>query len=372
MTAETSLWDQADQQGVLPDDHLKQMVREDVVYTDHRLPELNYQPASIDLRLGNTAYSLQCSFLPHGTSVSQNLAQLAISEIDIRDGAVLERNRPYLVPLLESLRLPPSIKAKTNPKSTTGRLDIFTRTVADYSQSFENITPGYHGNLYLEIFSRSFTIKVKTGLPLNQIRLVKGSSALQQGELLEFHRQTPVIYPERHTPTQDNSLALSLNLPTNDNTPAGYRARRNSALLDLSRLASYNPRDFWEPVYATQDLPFILEPEEFYLLTSEERVSLPPPYAAEMAAYDTSTGELRTHYAGFFDPGFGYQNSDSNPGVSPVLEIRAHDVPFMVSPGQTVCTLTFEKMLQPPRNCYGSHIGSSYNRSNTILSKHFS
>lgn len=371
MTDFASSLENIQEQGILPANWLRRAVQEDIIYTDHRIPNANYQPASIDLRLGEKAYSLQCSFLPHANSVAESLPQLTIAEIDLRDGAVLERNRPYLVPLLESLKLPPSVRAKTNPKSTTGRLDIFTRTVTDHSHAFEEITPGYQGNLYLEIFSRSFTIKVKTGLSLNQIRLVKGNSNLQAGELQNLHQDLPVIIPFSQAPNSANSVALSLNLPAENSNPAGYRARRNSALLDLSRVGQYNPRDFWEPVYTSPDIPFILEPEEFYLLTSAERVSIPPKYAAEMAAYETSTGELRTHYAGFFDPGFGYHNPPNAPGVRPVLEIRAHDVPFMVSPGQTVCTLSFEKMLEQPDIWYGDRLGSSYNRSGTILSKHF-
>ena len=356
--------------GILPTEWLRWAVLQDVIYTEHRIPDRNYQPASLDLRLGEKAYSLQCSFLPHGSTVATNLPQLTIAEIDLRDGAVLERNRPYLVPLQESLNLPPSLWAKTNPKSTTGRLDIFTRTVTDNSHSFDDIAPGYHGPLYIEIFSRSFTIRVRTGLSLNQIRLVKQDSKLPQGELLGVHQHQQVIRPHPHAPSINNSISLSLDLPAHPDL-AGFRARRNSALLDLSLLDHYNQRDFWEPVHTTPNLPFILEPEEFYLLTSAENISIPPQYAAEMSAYDTSTGELRTHYAGFFDPGFGYRANPNPTGVRPVLEVRAHDVPFMVTPGQIVCTIAFEKMMQQPERWYGDALGSSYNHSGTILSKHF-
>ena len=361
---------QDERQGILPDRMLRKAVQDDVVYTEHRIPERNFQPASLDLRLGERAYSLQCSFLPHGTTVAAKLPQIAIAEIDLRDGAVLERNRPYLVPLLESLRLPPTLWAKTNPKSTTGRLDIFTRTVTDHSDAFEEIANGYQGNLYLEIFSRSFTVKVQTGISLNQLRIVQNDPTLRKDELLEHHTHDPVIRPRNLLPTAANALILSLDLEPGPH-PNGYRARKNSALLDLSKVGHYHPRDFWEPVHVTAETPFILEPEEFYLLASKEEVSIPPAYAAEMSAYETTTGELRTHYAGFFDPGFGHGNDPHRPGVRPVLEVRAHDVPFMVTPGQKVCSISFERMLERPDNQYGSQLSSAYNRSGNMLSKHF-
>ncbi len=362
--------------GILPAKWLRAAVQDSVVHSGYTIPGENYQPASLDLRLGETAYSLQCSFLPYSGPVENRLPELTIGEIDIRDGAILEKNRPYLIPLLEGLRLPPGIHARTNPKSSTGRLDIFTRVITDNSDRFDDVIDGYEGQLYLEVFSRSFTIKVKTRLSLNQIRLFKGDSRCGPGELLSAHQDSPIILPEAGQrgqltqPNEDNSVGLSVNLK-GSSRGIGYRAKKNSALLDLSRISHYHADDFWEPVYAGRDRPLILEPEEFYLLSSTEAVCIPPEYAAEMTAYETSSGELRTHYAGFFDPGFGYGEDGRLGGVQPVLEIRAHDVPFMIGPGQKVCTLTFERMLESPAHWYGPRVGSSYQEAGRILSKHF-
>ncbi|MCH8279383.1 MAG: 2'-deoxycytidine 5'-triphosphate deaminase [Chloroflexi bacterium] len=363
--------------GVLSTRWLKEAASDDVIFTERfKIPESNFQPASLDLRLGERAHRLRCSFLPDASSVLDKLPDLAMEEIDLRDGAILERNRPYLIPLIEELRLPQGIRAKTNPKSSTGRLDIFTRVITDYSHLFDEIRDGYHGQLFLEVVSRSFTIKVRTELSLNQLRLMKGDPACEPGELLELHRTEPIVLSQagqlNHLlePAMDNTLGLSANLG-GDRSWAGYRAKKNSSLLDLSRERHYDPGDYWEPIYADHARRLILEPEEFYLLTAAEGVRVRPEYAAEMTAYDPSSGELRTHYAGFFDPGFGFGEHGDLPGVQPVMEVRAHDVPFMIEHGQRVCTLTFERMLQRPEKLYGAAIGSSYQGQGLILSKHF-
>ncbi len=364
--------------GILPARWLRLAAQNDIIYSDvYKIPEQHFQPASLDLRLGETAYSLQCSFLPYEGSVERQLQRLKIADIDIRDGAVLETNRPYLIPLLEELRLPNGIRARTNPKSSTGRLDIFTRVITDESDRFDDISEGYHGRMYLEVFSRSFAIKVQTRLSLNQLRLFKGESRCDSGELKRAHETRPIVLEkDGHLgnltqPNEDNTLGLSIDL-TGTHRGIGYRAKKNSALLDLSRIDYYNPGDFWEPVFAHEERPLILDPEEFYLLSSNERVSIPPNFAAEMTAYETSSGELRTHYAGFFDPGFGYGEDGRLGGVQPVLEVRAHDVPFMIGPGQKVCTLTFHRMLETPEEWYGPKMGSSYQEAGRVLSKHFS
>ena len=363
--------------GILPARWLRSAVQENVICSDYTIPEENYQPASLDLRLGEKAYILQCSFLPYSGAVVDKLPELTIGEIDIRDGAILEKNRPYLIPLLEGLNLPPGIRARTNPKSSTGRLDIFTRVITDCSDRFDDITAGYEGRMYLEVFSRSFTIKLRTALSLNQVRLFKGDSVCDPGELKRVHQSKAIVFPgagqpgHLTEPSQDNSVGLSIDLNGTFNG-IGYRARKNRTLLDLSRVDYYRPEDFWEPVFAGGNGPLILEPEEFYLLSSTESVCIPPGYAAEMTAYETSSGEVRTHYAGFFDPGFGFGEDGRLGGVQPVLEIRAHDVPFMIGPGQRVCTLTFERMLEAPEHWYGPKVGSSYQEAGRILSKHFS
>ena len=363
--------------GVLPVQALREAVWQDLISSDYRIPDTNYQPASLDLRLGETAHSLQCSFLPYPVTVEERLLSLAIAEIDIRDGAVLERNRPYLIPLLESLRLPPDVQAKTNPKNSTGRLDIFTRVITDHGERFDEIPPGYQGRLYLEVFSRSFTIRVRTKLSLNQIRLFRGTPTCEPGELHRLHLAKPIVTPQDPQPDRPpvtnygSSIGLSVDL-TAAPDPIGYRAKKNSKLLDLSQTRAYHPQDFWEPVYAGREGGIILEPEEFYLLSAAERVSIPPELAAEMTAYETSSGEVRTHYAGFFDPGFGFGDDGRLGGIQPVLEVRAHDVPFMIGPAQRVCTLTFEQMTQFPDQWYGAAVGSSYQGAGRVLSKHFS
>ena len=363
--------------GILPTKWLREAARDDVIYTEqYKIPEANLQPASLDLRLGERAHRLRCSFLPDASTVADKLPELQMDELDLRDGAILERNRPYLIPLIEELRLPATIHAKTNPKSSTGRLDIFTRVITDKSHKFDDIGPGYHGQLFLEVVSRSFTIRVKTGLSLNQLRLVKGDPRCDAGEILELHRSRPILMSEpgqpgqNRVPSEANTISVGANLARGPRG-VGYRAKKNSSLLDLSREAYYDPGDYWEPVYADRGQRLILEPEEFYLLTSAEGVSIPPEYAAEMSAYDPSSGELRTHYAGFFDPGFGYGGQAGAYGVQPVMEVRAHDVPFMIEHGQSICTLTFERMLEAPDKLYGAEIGSSYQGQGLILSKHF-
>ena len=364
--------------GILPSKWIRAAESDGIIYSDARIPEENYQPASLDLQLGTTAHRLQCSFLPSPGTLNKKLFDLSLGEIDIRNGAILERYRPYLIPLLESLRLPEGIRARTNPKSSTGRLDIFTRVITNASDRFDDIPEGYEGPMYLEVFSRSFPIKVQTGLSLNQIRLVKGDSQLPQGAVQCMHESRPLVFPKpdqlgQLMPiTKDNSIGLSVDL-TGTSKGIGFRARKNSGLLDLSRPRYYDPGTFWDPVFADNGEALILDPEEFYILCSAESVSIPPDFAAEMAAYDASSGELRTHYAGFFDPGFGYGEDGLLGGIQPVLEIRAHDVPFMITSGQKVATLTFEGMVEPPEQWYGPKVGSrsSYQQSGRILSKHF-
>ena len=364
-------------QGILPTRWLREAANDDVIFTErYKIPEANFQPATLDLRLGETAHRLRCSFLPDSSSVMDKLLDLGMEEIDLRDGAILERNRPYLIPLIEEMRLPENIQAKTNPRSSTGRLDIFTRVITDHSHKFDEIKAGYQGRLYLEVVSRSFTIKVQTGLSLNQLRLFKGDPRCQPGEVRQLHREQPVVLAhgghneQLSEPGDDNSINLGVDLiglPSG----VGFRAKKNSNLLDLSKRSYYDPGDYWEPVVAEKTNRIVLEPEEFYLLTAAESVRVPPDYAVEMTAFDPSSGELRTHYAGFFDPGFGFGDDGKMAGVQPVMEVRAHDVPFMIEHGQKVCTLTYEKMLEAPDKLYGPKIGSSYQGEGLVLSGHF-
>jgi dCTP deaminase len=363
--------------GVLPAQGLRDAIeREWIVADPWRIPAESVQPASMDLRLGEHAWALRCSFLPDSDStVEQKIEGLAFERIDLRDGATLERDRPYLVPLIEQLRLPGDIRAKANPKSSTGRLDVFTRVLTDRNHRFDEIAAGYHGKLYLEVVPRTFAIRVQTGLALNQVRLMRGDARLADDELVALHRRCPLLYRDS-SPLGEAQISLgdglfvSLDVSGPADRTVGYRAKKNSLPIDLTGSAQLTWQDYWEPVHPERGERIVLEPEVFYLLLSAEGVSIPPSYAAEMLAYDPSAGELRTHYAGFFDPGFGYSRAGSA-GSRAALEVRARDVSFMVENGQPVCKLAFEAMAAEPDVLYGQDIGSNYQGQQTMLSKHF-
>jgi dCTP deaminase len=364
--------------GVLPAQRLREAIAAEWIRAEPwSIPRGSVQPASVDLRLGEYAWALRCSFLPdRDSTVEQKIEDLAFERIDLRDGATLERDRPYLVPLIEELALPPGIRARTNPKSSTGRLDVFTRVLTDRNHRFDEIAGGYAGRLYLEIVPRTFAIRVKTGLAMNQVRLMDGDSQLDDEELLALHRRTPLVYlGEEALPASALSLAdglfLSLDVCGPSDSVVGYRAKKNSLPIDLAEIGTLRWRDYWEPVHPESGARIVLEPEAFYLLLSAEGVSIPPAFAAEMQAYDPTAGELRTHYAGFFDPGFGYSRERAPHGSRAALEVRARDVSFMVEHRQPVCKLAFERMAEEPDVLYGSDVGSNYQGQLTMLSKHF-
>jgi dCTP deaminase len=327
------------------------------------------------LTLGKVAYRLRCSFLPGNQSVREKLSEYHMGELDLERGAVLEQDRPYLIPLNERLSLPKGIRGRANPRSSTGRIDVFTRVVTDYGQHFDEVRDGYDGELFLEVVPRSFTIKVVEGLRLNQLRLTTGVARLTDTELVEAGKQNSFVYPGASMHVDDHivvadGLFLSVDLSGEGGKLVGYKARKSSALLELDRPNAYDVTDFWERV-EPRDGRLILDKEEFYLLVSRERVRVPPEYAAEMAAYDPTSGELRTHYAGFFDPGFGDVPKGERPGTPAVLEVRAHDVPFALEHGQRLCKLTFERMASMPDQLYGSAIGSRYQRQYLTLGRQF-
>jgi dCTP deaminase len=364
--------------GVLPSQHLRAAI--DAGYLDggdYKIPNEAIQPASVDLRLGEVAYRIRCSFLPDKETVEQKVKHYIIDELDLRDeGAVLETNRPYLIPLIEGLALPPGLRARTNPKSSTGRLDVFTRVITDESYRFDEIRAGYHGKLYLEVVPLSFTVKVKHKLSLNQLRVITGPAALGDDELRALHRDEPLLYRNGEPVTDDefataNGLFLSLDLQGDELGRVGYRAKDHAPLLEMAHIGKYHPQDYWETVPRELGDRVVLAPEKFYLLLSDESVVVPPNLAAEMTAYDPTSGELRTHYAGFFDPGFGYDATGELKGSRAALEVRAHDVPFMIEHRQRVCKLTFEHMVEAPERLYGQGIGSNYQGQQDTLGKHF-
>jgi dCTP deaminase len=365
-------------EGVLPNSYLVRAIEAGAIDADRfKIPTENVQPASLDLRLGETAYRMRCSFLPGNEDVEARIRDLTIDRLDLRGGGVvLETNRPYLIPLKERLALPPGVRGKANPKSSTGRLDVFTRVITDRSYRFDEIAAGYEGQLYLEVVPLSFAVRVREDLTLNQLRLSVGRSELTDDEILAHHRCEPLLYVDGHAmPPEDvtlsNGLFLSLDLHGDPNGQVGYRARENAPLLDLTRTEPLDPEPFWEPVRREGSDRVVLSEKKFYLLMSEEAVSIPPSLASEMTAYDPTSGELRTHYAGFFDPGFGYDPDRRFFGSKAALEVRAHDVPFMVEHGQRVCKLTFERMLEEPTILYGREPASNYQQQTQALGKHF-
>lgn len=365
-------------EGVLPNHHLQRAIETGVIDAGRfKIPVENIQPASLDLRLGEVAYRMRCSFLPGSSDVETRLQELTIDRLDLRgDGVVLETNRPYLIPLKERLDLPAGTRAKANPKSSTGRTDVFTRVITDHSYRFDEIADGYRGRLYLEVVPLSFAVRVREDLTLNQLRLSVGRSELTDDEILDFHRREPLLYVDgRPVPpdavTLANGLFLSLDLRGDSGGHVGYRARENAPLLDLTNPEPREPEPYWEPVRREGADRVVLTEKKFYLLMSEEAVVIPPALASEMTAYDPTSGELRTHYAGFFDPGFGYDSESRFHGSKAALEVRAHDVPFMIEHGQRVCKLTFERMIEEPTILYGREPASSYQRQSEALGKHF-
>jgi dCTP deaminase len=366
--------------GVLPCQHLEQAIAARVLHAGaYEIPEENVQPASLDLRLGEVAYRIRCSFLPGRQSVEQRVKDYIIDELDLRkDGSVLETKRPYLIPLKERLALPAGIRGKANPKSSTGRVDVFTRVITDESYRFDEIAEGYEGPMFLEVVPLSFPVRVREDLTLNQLRLSVGRGDLTDDDVRAFHENQPLVF-DRDRPVPASKLALSgglflgLDLRGDATGKVGYRARDNAPLLDVAKSAAapVDPEPFWEPVRWEDGDRVVLTPQRFYLLMSNEAVSIPPTLACEMTAYDPTSGELRTHYAGFFDPGFGYDAAGMFKGSRAALEVRAHDVPFMIEHGQRVFKFTFEHMLEAPARLYGQGIGSNYQRQSETLSKHF-
>jgi dCTP deaminase len=364
--------------GIWPDTWLVKALESGIIdapdFSDAQL-----QPASIDLTLGEVAYRLRCSFLPGKNDTVENQMRAFVigPPIPLGGGAILERNRPYLIPLRERVRLPNRVRARANPKSSTGRLDVFTRVITDRSGMFDDIKSGYSGSLYLEVVPRSFAVMVETGIALNQLRLMKGDTQVSDADIRAVHRVDPILFRngqavDRRDVYAQGGLWLTLDLLKRDDDPVGYRAKRNSGLIDLSSVGAHDPEDFWEPVVPETGNRVVLEPEDFYLLLSAEGVRVPPQYAAEMTAFDPAGGEVRTHYAGFFDPGFGHDSAGLfSEGSRSALEIRAHDVPFAVDHLQRVCTLRFERMAGEPASLYGRQRNSHYQGQMSTLSKHF-
>jgi dCTP deaminase len=327
------------------------------------------QPASLDLRLGNTAWRVKASFLPgQGATVMEKVEQQDGYALDIASGAVLERGCVYVVPLLESLALPESLSAIANPKSSTGRLDILVRLITDRGEAFDQIPAGYHGPLFAEIAPRTFSIVVRTGSRLNQVRFRQGPSLVLQDKALDGMVQDLARAPDGRLITRGALVGVTVDLQgASDGSLIGYRARKHTDRIDVDRPNAYDLRDFWEPIHCHRQPALVLNPDDFYILVTREKVRIPADLAAEMVAYDTAVGEFRVHYAGFFDPGFG----DTQGGARAVLEVRSHEVPFMLEHGQIVGWLQYERMAAVPDRVYGQGIGSNYQDQGLALAKQF-
>ncbi len=354
--------------GILPAHVLRKYFDEGLLTTSVPLDADQIQPASLDLRLGKTAYRVRASFLPGlENTVQDRLEELALHEISLEDGAVLETGCVYIIPLLEALNLPEGTSAAANPKSSTGRLDIFTRVIANNAQEFDKVPDGYKGPLYAEISPRTFTILARTGSRLSQIRFRQGTDEPRDETIHTLHEEKPLI--TGGALNVSNGLALSVDLAcANQQQPIGFRAKRHSGLVDVDKKATLQVLDFWEPIWQRDNL--ILDPDQFYILASKEAVRVPPTHAAEMVPYNPLVGEFRVHYAGFFDPGFG-DESGGGTGSRAVLEVRSHEVPFILEDGQIIGRLVYEALTESPEQVYGQGIGSNYQKQGLKLSKHF-
>lgn len=356
--------------GILTDRNIAALFHDGVLASAAALDEGQIQPASLDLRLGEKACRVRASFMPGpDVQVADKLERLKLHEIALKNGAVLETGCVYIVPLQERLALPPHLCALTNPKSSTGRLDVFTRVICDGAHEFDKIAAGYHGPLYLEISPRTFPIVVRSGSRLSQIRFRRGASSLDERALQQLHARDMLVSDDRPN-ISGGGLALSIDLTGGDSGLVGFRGKRHTAVIDVDERAAYDALDFWEPIYRCRARELVLDPDEFYILVSREAVHVPPLYAAEMTPFDPLVGEFRVHYAGFFDPGFGNAEAGGK-GARAVLEVRSHEIPFILEHGQIVGRLVYEHMLEQPDALYGKSLGSNYQAQGLKLSKHF-
>jgi len=356
--------------GIVPSHVLRQLVRarREIIAAEDIDPA-QIQPASIDLRLGSVAWRVRASFLPGPqATVREKLASVALHEIDLSHGAVLETGCVYVVALLEGLDLSSRVSGIANPKSSTGRLDVFTRLIVDRAQAFDRVEAGYRGPLYAEISPRTFPVLVRKGSRLNQLRIRRGSPQFTDTQLKRLHAETPLVDGPADI---ENGLALSVDL---QGDPAmqqvGWRAKRHTGIIDIDERAALDPLEFWDPIHASRSGTIVLDPDEFYILASREAVAIPPDFAAEMLPFNPLVGEFRVHYAGFFDPGFGHEAGQGR-GARAVLEVRSREVPFILEHGQIIGRLVFERLTEPPPSVYGQEIGSNYQRQGLRLSKHF-
>ena len=339
--------------GILPSQEIANLIARGHVSAARAIEPEHIQPASLDLRLGDMAHRVRASFLPGPNStVEAKIKELRMTRVDLTGAPVLEKDCVYIVPLVEELNLPENISGKANPKSTTGRLDIFTRLITDYGTVYDRVPSGYKGKLYAEIASRTFTVGIRAGMRLSQLRFVRGNpDSRDMSRIKKLDQEEPLVYMDDDTPVKaqiDRGLRITINLEAVEKGEViAYKAKRNAPVIELDKINHYPSGDFWEMQYQTAGKSLILDPGDFYILASRERVRVPPDFAAEMVPFDPSDGEFRIHYAGFFDPGFGYGSSEIK-GTRAVLEVRAHEVPFLMEHGQLVGRLNYMHLLSRP------------------------
>ena len=355
--------------GILPSQGIARLIAAGGITLAEGIAETQLQPASLDLRLGPVAYRVRASFLPQpGSRVQTKLDDLALHTISLSQGAVLETGCVYIVPLLESLALPDGIEASANPKSSTGRLDVFTRVIADGVAAFDQVPAGYKGPLYAEICPQTFPIVVRKGSRLSQIRFRVGTAADNDVQLKELHKREQLV--SGTDADISGGIALSVDLIGDKNGLVGFRARRHTGVVDVDKPASCPVEDYWDPIHVKDKHRLILDPDQFYILASKEAVHVPPSHAAEMVPFNPLVGEFRVHYAGFMDPGFGHVAAGGH-GSRVVLEVRSHKVPFILEHGQIIGRLIYERMTETPDIVYGRDLKSNYQGQGLKLSKHF-
>ena len=361
--------------GILVHQQIRDLIEQGALTSTPAIAPTQIQPASLDLRLSTRGYRVRSGFLPENCRVADRLEEVTLYAFDLTDGAVLEKGHCYIIPLLERIEQPLAQRIRANPKSSTGRLDLFTRVLADHCGRFEQVPPGYTGPLYLEVVPRSFPVKVRTGLSLSQIRFSSGSASLSDDELRSEHGRSPLLFDDRGEPLPSEQLRLDGGLMMGVATrcdrdirgPIGHAAKRYTGVIDMADENSHDADAFFQPIPEPKDGRLIVEPEEFYIFASKERIRIPAHLAAEMVAYDVGIGELRTNYAGFFDNGFGGEH-----GTRAVLEVRAHDVPFLLEDGQVFFKLDFFRTQEVPEVVYGDRRLSSHYQGQALkLSKHF-
>lgn len=363
--------------GILPSQEILELIRNGKIRSRRPITDDQIQPASIDIRLGNKGYHIRASFLPNGNApIGPKIRELQLAEVDLSEAVLLGTGDVFIVPAVEYLSLPSDISGKANPKSTTGRLDIFTRLMTESGGHFELVPKGYTGDVYVEIVSRTFPVLVEAGTKLNQLRFLRGDPQYDDEQLRRLaHRGQLVYYQNGDAATKPvirEGLRISVDLQGDEsNGIVAYRAKKNCRPINLAKVREYDAAEFWDAIPAGRRKSLVLKPGDFYLLASKEKIGVPPGYAAEMEQYDPSIGEFTVHYAGFFDPGFGHGASGEIKGTKAVLEIRAHELPILLEDGQVVGRLMYHKMADHPEKVYGEGIGSSYQQQALALSKQF-